>query len=121
MFSDLGLLLTKYYKERLNPQLKKGKNRQRTDHILTKSTRLQLSINCTSYTNLTFAKSFFFIFSLSSLSFTSFINLFISSISSYNFSYHQFHFKHILPINYSTVTSLSINGMKSSLKQEKKK
>lgn len=55
--SDLDLLLTKYYKKRLNFQIKNGITNT-IDYTLTELTELQLPANWTSYTNLSAANFF---------------------------------------------------------------
>ncbi len=84
--SDLDLLLTEYYKKRLESQLK-NRETYKTNHIsteLTELTGLRLPTNCSSNTRPLLAKSFPLTPPLSPLLLTPSIHLFIPPSLSYN-------------------------------------
>ncbi len=117
--SDFDLLLTEYYKERLESQLK-NRETNTTDHILTESTEmtgLRLPTDCSSNIKPLSVKYFSLTPPLSPLSLTLSINLSIPPASSYKHSCLYFDPNRKVSPCYSTVTPLSVGTMEQSSKQ----
>lgn len=96
--SDLDLLLTKYYKERLKPQRKK-KEIYTTDYILielTELTKLQLFTNWTSLKNFSFANLFSLIPPSLHLSLLPLVNFFSPLVACHKLFYGHFDSKQIV-------------------------
>ncbi len=117
--SDLDLLLTEYYKERLESQLK-NREKYTTDHISTESTELtglQLLTDCSSNIKPLSAKSFLLTLPLLPLSLILSINLSIPPLPSYKHSCLYFDSKREVSPCYSIVTPSSVGTMEQYSKQ----
>ena len=108
-FSDLNLLLTEYYKERLNLQSKNEKRIHMTDQTSTKLTQPQLPTNWTSRTNLLSATLFFLIPLPSTLLLSPSVNFPTPFASYYNSSCLCLNLEHNICPGHSAVT-LSLIG-----------
>lgn len=130
--SDLNLLFTKYYKERLKFRLKNSEkniiNHILTDYLLTKLTKSTKSQRRTNYFPIIKLshKKFFLPISLPlpislSLSLSSIVNFSIPLVFSHNLFYLDLDLEHKVSPHLAIITSLFVDKMVLFLKQREKK
>ena len=115
--SDLDLLLTEYYKERLNPRLKNEKKIHTTDQTSTELTRLRLPTDWTSRTNLSPATLFSLTPPPSPLSLSPSVNFPTPLAPYYNPSCLCLNLERNISPGHSAVTPSSVGTMEQSFKQ----